>query len=664
MAKKAKKLDFGAAQAKEIKESCLKNLARLKTDMDNLSNDRLDYFDAYMRQPYGNEVSGRSQFIASDVFETIETIMPTLMRVFLGGPDVVSVKPRRYRGPQDVVAAKNLEEKDNFDFQRMNDGYNMLQDFIKDCLLYKVSAAKTWWHKEKKEIFREFGNIDGLQLDALISKPDFVLDSLENAVTGEPIEDMQVLADPALRATFYEVVPKFNVKGREVFQYSYSRSEAVPPEEFIFDLYAKDPRRMFCAHKKLMPKKVISKKYGIPLDEIEDAISTWQSDKEVQQRYADIANLSFIQPQKDDKSGYIYECYDIYTDEDGNDMPYIVTVLGERVISGPERNKAGRHPFSVMSPVRIPHRTIGLSIAELTTDIQKLHTSIIRYLMDSLYFQTNKRHAVNPYQIDVDMFINDNKPGGVVFTLFDTEPGRWIHDMTPNGVDADNYQMLEILKEIKENRTGIMNANPSPVPTQALYTSSGIDTILGKIEAKVELIARSIADGVKDMFQLRVDLNTQFYDEEAFIEVNGEWKQIKAADISGLFDVVVDVASATGSKGMEIQQLLQVLNTFGMMGKLAMAAGPIGMGALPYTPKNLYNVIKEIITLMGRKNYDQFVTEPIIQDWKQLAGGGGQPNGGLGAGNPAGPGGEGAMELGGGPAPVPGYGVAAGAGMG
>jgi len=47
-----------------------------------VSSERSDAMDAYLGQPYGNEVDGRSQVVTSDVMDVVETIMPQLIRVF------------------------------------------------------------------------------------------------------------------------------------------------------------------------------------------------------------------------------------------------------------------------------------------------------------------------------------------------------------------------------------------------------------------------------------------------------------------------------------------------------------------------------------------------------------------------------------------------------
>ena len=50
------------------------------------SADRSEVLDYYLGQPFGNEVPNRSQVVATEVSDTIEYIMPSLMKMFASIP--------------------------------------------------------------------------------------------------------------------------------------------------------------------------------------------------------------------------------------------------------------------------------------------------------------------------------------------------------------------------------------------------------------------------------------------------------------------------------------------------------------------------------------------------------------------------------------------------
>src|SRR5678809_1163353 len=63
-----------------------------------LASQRRTALEYYYGQPFGNEVDGRSSYVSRDVADTIEWIMPSLMRIFTGGDHIVKFEPQ---GPED-----------------------------------------------------------------------------------------------------------------------------------------------------------------------------------------------------------------------------------------------------------------------------------------------------------------------------------------------------------------------------------------------------------------------------------------------------------------------------------------------------------------------------------------------------------------------------------
>ena len=62
---------------------------------------------AYLRQPYGNEVEGKSQIVTGEVAEAVDGALPSLVRIFTASDEVVRFDPR---GPQDEAAAKQATD--------------------------------------------------------------------------------------------------------------------------------------------------------------------------------------------------------------------------------------------------------------------------------------------------------------------------------------------------------------------------------------------------------------------------------------------------------------------------------------------------------------------------------------------------------------------------
>lgn len=69
----------------------------------DLAAEREKGLRAYMREPYGTEMEGRSQVVASDVFDAVEGMLPDLVEVFTSTDKAVVFDPV---GPEDEEGAE------------------------------------------------------------------------------------------------------------------------------------------------------------------------------------------------------------------------------------------------------------------------------------------------------------------------------------------------------------------------------------------------------------------------------------------------------------------------------------------------------------------------------------------------------------------------------
>lgn len=109
--------------------------------------DAMDYYLGDMRQDMPAQ-DGRSRAVSTDVADTIEGLMPSLMDVFAGSDEVVRFEPV---GPEDEAAAQQETDYVNHVFMQQNPGFMVLYSFIKDALLSKVGIVKVWWEEREEE---------------------------------------------------------------------------------------------------------------------------------------------------------------------------------------------------------------------------------------------------------------------------------------------------------------------------------------------------------------------------------------------------------------------------------------------------------------------------------------------------------------------------------
>ncbi len=100
----------------------------------------------YLSYPMGNEVEGRSAVISSDVMDTVESMLPSLLKPFTGSGEVVKFAPV---GPEDEASAEQATKYVNHIFLKDNPGVQLLHDGSK-MLCYQALAFLKLITKIKK----------------------------------------------------------------------------------------------------------------------------------------------------------------------------------------------------------------------------------------------------------------------------------------------------------------------------------------------------------------------------------------------------------------------------------------------------------------------------------------------------------------------------------
>src|SRR6266581_3618946 len=115
-----------------------------------LSEERADAMDYYLGDMEKDMPAqdGRSRAVSTDVADTIEGLMPSLMDIFAGSDEVVRFEPV---GPEDEAAAQQETDYVNHVFMQQNPGFMVLYGFVKDALLSKVGIVKIWWEENEQE---------------------------------------------------------------------------------------------------------------------------------------------------------------------------------------------------------------------------------------------------------------------------------------------------------------------------------------------------------------------------------------------------------------------------------------------------------------------------------------------------------------------------------
>jgi hypothetical protein len=152
-----------------------------------LSVERSDALDYYMGDMTKDMPvpDGRSRAVSSDVADTIEGLMPSLMDIFAGSDEVVRFEPV---GPEDEQAAQQETDYVNHVFMQNNPGFMLLYGFIKDALLSKVGILKIFWdesQEEHRETYYDLTDEQFMLLAQEVMNSDGEMEIVEHTVNNE-----------------------------------------------------------------------------------------------------------------------------------------------------------------------------------------------------------------------------------------------------------------------------------------------------------------------------------------------------------------------------------------------------------------------------------------------------------------------------------------------
>lgn len=575
----------------------------------------------YLGEPMGNEIAGRSQVISSDVQDVIESVMPDLIQIFTRSGEVVRFQPE---GPEDEELAEQATDYVNHVWNVDNPGFILFYDWFKDALLQKVGIIKKWWDTSDKVERRKFTGLDDNAMTLLTQEEGVeILEHTEywakDAIAAGVPEDMDFDAAPP---QMVEMGRRHDVTASRSMPRNRVRVENVPPEEFLISRRARSvDSAPFLAHK-TTPTQSDLIADGYDPEQIK-SLPSGEDDEfssEKTQRFSDEEGFADEEADKATREITVYECYmRVDWDDDGIAELRKVTVGGPQYeilkFKGGElaNEEVADHPFSEITPVRMPHKVFGRSLAELVQDIQYIKTSIWRQLLDNMYNINNGRAAIST-KVNLDDYL-DNKVGAPI-RVDDTQGnvgGHILPIVTPS-IGTHAFPLLEYVDTVRETRTGINRLSQGLDPDALKSTASGINQLLGRQQQRTLLIAQLFAFGVGRAFKKILRLVIENQDQERTIRLRNKWVPMDPRSWNAEMDVTTDVGLGRGTQDQQIATMQQVVQA--TQGLVTLQGGVNG----PFvTAEHVRNAYAKFYEAIGLRSADPFIAQIGAQEAQQIA---------------------------------------------
>ena len=551
----------------------------------DLANQRKEALEFYYAEKFGNEVEGRSEIVSHDVSDVIEWLLPGLLEVFVASDDVVRFEPQ---GMEDEEAAKQATEYVNWIFNRDNPGFKILFDMFKDALLQKTGTAKVFWEETEEEKRETFTGLTDMEVAYLADGDD--VEVVEHSAgeiddTGAQLYDMTLLRKVA--------------DGRV-------RIETFPPDELLVSRRAEDIKNSpFVGHR---TQKTVTDLLEMGFDpEVVERLPSHDEAEYNEERLArfqadDEWPVDADNPDASMRPIWVTECY-IRVDYDGDGRAELrkITVAG----SGNDLldNEAiDECPIVSLTPIPIPHKFFGLSVADQVMDLQKIKSTIQRQMLDNMYNVNNARVAVSE-EVEIDDWLT-NRVGGVVRVK--GKPGEHIMPLVTPPLGPHAFPLLEYIDQERESRTGVSRYNQGLDPDALNDTAKGISIIQSASLKRQTLIARVFAEtGVKEMFAKILRLVIKHQQRPRMIRLRNQWVPMDPKAWNANMDVSIAVGLGHGNREQQMFMYNQILNFQREIIELQEGVnGPL------VTLENVHNALGKFVESGGVKSIEPFFNDP------------------------------------------------------
>ncbi|MEY4718475.1 MAG: hypothetical protein RL563_1093 [Pseudomonadota bacterium] len=569
-------------QLKALLDTEIKNSLGYSTGQ--LARDREKALYYYYGQAKGDlapsSIEGRSSVVDTSVMDTVEWMLPTILRMFTAGDKVVEFQAKREQFEEQAKHA--TEYIGHHVFKVQNPGFSILHTWFKDAMLSKVGIVKVWWDVTQDESREDYKGLTDIELGMLLQ--DKHVQPIEHSeyidqMTGEMCHDIAV---------------------KRVVDKGFCRIENVPPEEFLISRRAKNCEDApFAAHRFERTIGQLKEAGYKNVDNLssDDSDGTLAPERITRKLQNDELGWLRDTSQTNDpsmRSVWVTECF-LKVDYDGDGIPEWrkITRVGNTILANEE---CDGNPFVTITPVPIPHQFFGLSVADLAMEAQRTKTGLMRAMIDNIYLSVNGRTWAVENQVNLNDLLT-NRPGGVVRVKSPDAVGAL---SAGAGNLRDALGMMDYIDQAKENRTGFTRYSQGGNADALNQTATGISIITNKADMRLELIARNFAEnGVRPLFSKILELISKYQDKVDRIKATGGWVDIDPREWKNQFTLAVNVGLGTGNK----DEILQSLQT------LAIAMGQAAQAGI-VKPDNIYAAAVKLTETLGFPNPSQFFTDP------------------------------------------------------
>jgi len=596
---------------------------------DEISDTRADLMSAYLGEQYGDEDKNRSQVVSTDVADTVDSIVPSMMRILLSGEHPAKFDPS---GPGDEQLAAEETEAVSHVLMNKNNGFVVLTTAVLDALIQKNCVAKVSWETKDTVEVEEYGNLTQEELVMLLEDLEEKYDKVKILGQDEEIvNEQQQQQDPMTGEVYVIDVPTtlYSIKVRLYGTHEQCKVDAIPPDSFLItprhnSIYTDNAP--MCGHRELYSISHLIE-MGFDRDHLEtltEASDYEMGDERIVrfEQEDEYESDNFNQAARGMQEVVVNECY-VWIDLDGDGIVEL-----NRIYIGGSRGQilqwdsdkrdevdttywpyaiepVDENPFATGTAILLAHKFIGNSVAERIQDLQRINTVLWRQGLDNLYLSNNidteLPEGAERGPETVEDLLN-SRPGKIIRTA---EPGM-LRERVPPQIFGSTIQAMQFVDEQRAKRTGVSYQAQGLDPNALNKDVSGalFRQVQDASKDKMEMIARTIVETfVRELYRKIRNCLRKHNTKPMVLKLRDNWIQVDPSRWPDRSDLSVTVGIGNGNKEADVNNAMAMVQ---------MQQQAMGMGLTK--PIHMYNAFEDLTHALGKRNAERYFNKPNEED--------------------------------------------------
>ncbi|MHC1627427.1 MAG: portal protein [Candidatus Nezhaarchaeales archaeon] len=568
-----------------------------------------EYLRRYNQEEYGDEEAGFSSVIASDVRDTVDSDMTSMVRVFLGSGDVML---SRAMGESEE-AIKEASEKTsliNHMILRRESSYRTIHGFLKDAEIQKMGVVHYFVDTVRKtrEEFKKDLTVEQVTMLIKEIKEEKKVDKVD-IVEKEKLDDENKFN---FRLRITESKKEFIIKNIATENFLLSRGSTCLEDAQLAGHESYPTRGELVASG--MTEEEVSK---FPTSDGRSGItgsgqqnsgsgsSQAEAMRDIRWRDegGDVIDIDGFKQWSTEKVHHVLAFALIDYDGDGIAERRRIVKIGSTIV---ENETYDHIPYAITSCILEAHKAIGNGRASLVVQDQSVNTELERAMLDNIYDVGNPRSLIGE-GVNQDDFFDDKKSGVVRMKPNATQsPRDSIIPLTVPFIGQEVMMVKQSRDQSKASRTGEMLASQGLEADQLHQeTATRFSGIERANEAKIELVARNHAEvGFRKLYDGVEWTLRRFIDDVIIVPLNGgKSLEVNPSEWTHETLTISRVGLGAGAGDKAVQQL---------QGIYGIQKQEQQMGSLLVDDQKIFNTLDQLSQALGHPDVSEFFNNPDI----------------------------------------------------